>query len=290
MYDHIAPVLASLSAPTASTSPTTFPINHTLILILLLPPTLLLPLTPAKLIPFFLLPLGWVPPLAFHPNLTSLLLSLPRRPEILSWRAKAEELALTDSLDDKLGRSQISRVEVWENERLDPAVSAKSTSLASLPAGSWGSKFLRAGERAPWVKLFPGLWKTSEAWGKREGSGDREGKETSAEESVLSLQEGWAWVPGEDWRVDMSGEWSEGGTDWGESAQPGPFRRLQADGWSYTDDSWQNPASVPVTEADNTSTTGGMPVALRRVTRRRKWYRRVYHQSEVAAESSAKSA
>ena len=51
------------------------------------------------------------------------------------------------------------------------------------------------------------------------------------------------------------------------------------DGWAYTDDSWQNPAMVAMTEGDIPGGPGekGMPgMALKRITRRRKWWRRVY--------------
>jgi len=67
------------------------------------------------------------------------------------------------------------------------------------------------------------------------------------------------------WRVDVGGLWSSVGSD--------------EDGWVYTDDSWQNPASQAVTEAEvpSPNTTKDMPqLSLRRVTRRRKWWRRVY--------------
>ena len=75
-----------------------------------------------------------------------------RHPTVLRLRAKLEDAALTDALDDRTGRRPIGRVEVWENERLDPAVSAKPPSGA-LPTGAWSSRHLRAAERAPWIKV-----------------------------------------------------------------------------------------------------------------------------------------
>jgi hypothetical protein len=59
---------------------------------------------------------------------------------------------------------------------------------------------------------------------------------------------------------------------------------VRADGWVYYDDSWQNPAIVAVTEADAPGSggvgAGTMPgMGLRRVTRRRKWWRRVYREA-----------
>jgi hypothetical protein len=41
----------------------------------------------------------------------------------------------------------------------------------------------------------------------------------------LRLQDGWKWVPGEEWMIDTSAEWCEAGTD--------------SEGWVYSDDSWQ---------------------------------------------------
>ncbi|EIW68836.1 hypothetical protein M231_03663 [Tremella mesenterica] len=249
-YDQIAPLILILTSPSTSQSPTSLPITPTLILLLFLPPTILLPLIPSWAIPYLLLPLGWIPPLIFHPNITPFLLSLPTHPTALHLRSKLEDLAMTDALDNVVGRSEISKVEVWENERFDSS---------SKPVG-WGSKFLRAGERAPWVKVLG----ESSPWGS-DIVGEVEGgsggiKDKDGKEEIIKLKEGWEWVPGEEWRVDR--DWSKNGLD--------------EDGWVYTDDSWQNPSSLPVTEPDPSNSSGGMPVTQKRVTRRRKWYRRVY--------------
>jgi hypothetical protein len=179
-------------------------------------------------------------------------------------------LMLTDSLPDDLGRATIAEVEVWENERLDPAVStAKAVPGNVLPAGSWSQRFLRAGERMPWVKIRGerSIWATE----------DNEGESEAADKAGPELKQGWSWIPGEDWRVDVSGLWSDVGVDAGKFN----FYRRQhnadaADGWVYSDDSWQNLAvtSLPGAELDS-------PVpAMRRVTRRRKWWKRVYVAQE----------
>lgn len=183
-------------------------------MLLLLPPALLLPLLPDYLIPYLLLPLGIAPPLFFHPNLTPFIHSLPRSLVILTARAFLEDLALTDALPDDVGRSEIGKVEVWENERLDPSLNSKSQT-----AGTWSSRFLRAGERAPWVKITnptkgESLWRTAEQTSIGEG-----------EKMILALEDGWGFIPGEDWRVDVCGFWSEVGVD--------------EEGWAYSDDSWQ---------------------------------------------------
>lgn len=204
------------------------------------------------------------------------------------------DLLLTDALPDDIGRCTIDRVEVWENERLDPAIMAKSASATlanaggsggGVPPGSWSYRHLRAGERLPWVKVVarddlaavgPGggrsrrLSKLSNAsasirddvslsetnssttvtsssspsavfLGSRSKSpwydphdslprpttsnntgASHEDESTSA---ALRLQDGWKWVPGEEWMIDTSAEWCEAGTD--------------SEGWVYSDDSWQ---------------------------------------------------
>ena len=113
------------------------------------------------MIPYLLLPIGWGPTLIYHPHLAPLLRSLPRSPLYRRLRAIVTDLLLTDALSDDIGRRSIQRVEVWENERLDPAVTAKpptSTSVGGgggVPPGSWSYRHLRAGERLPWVKVTP---------------------------------------------------------------------------------------------------------------------------------------
>ncbi|RSH83841.1 hypothetical protein EHS25_005456 [Saitozyma podzolica] len=265
-YDIIAPQLAAVTSPSAS--PTAFPITLTHLLLVLLVPSICLPLLPDFLIPYLLLPLGILPPLFFHPNLTQATLSLPRNATLLRVRSTLETLALSDTLPDWLTYSCLSRVEVWENERLDPAVASKT---GPIPSGAYAARHLRAGERAPWVKVGLRLGETIEGSDSGDSvwasAGEAVPAEGGSSEKVLALKDGWAYIPGEDWRVDVCGLWSEVGTD--------------EDGWAYSDDSWQNPAPVAVTEADvaGTGAGGTMPgMGLRRVTRRRRWWRRVYKE------------
>lgn len=164
-----------------------------------------------------------------------------------------EHLALTDNLSDEMARKEIAQVEVWENERLDPIAASKPTSAAALTTpGVWGSKHLRAGERAPWVKVYGegSRWKgvgqgvahfdgsTSAAnpegdikhASKSKHPSEKQGEVLDGEkgaggEVLLALQDQWCFLPGEDWRVDKCGLWSETGTDEGESylARYSPF-------------------------------------------------------------------
>ena len=130
MYDYSIPYINRLSDPRSPTSETLFPLTSTHVLLILLVPSLLLPLVPSSLIAYILLPLGVAPPIFFHPNLNAFFLSLHRHSTVLRFRAKLQDAALTDALDDRMGGRPIGRVEVWENERLDPAVAAKPPSGA----------------------------------------------------------------------------------------------------------------------------------------------------------------
>lgn len=128
-------------------------------------------------------------------------------------------LMLTDSLPDRIGRSTISEVEVWENERLDPVIAlTKVIPGTAVSPGSWSQRFLRAGERMPWVKIRDegSIWGRDGAVGpdgqiasSGDGAADSKGKREQ------ELRDGWKWVPGEEWRVDVSGLWSDVGVDTG---------------------------------------------------------------------------
>jgi hypothetical protein len=205
-YDYLAPRLTVLNKPTNSS--TSFPVTTTHLVLVLLP-SLLLPLLPGWAISYLILALGLAPPLFFHPNLKPL--ALPRHPALLKLRSKLERLVVIDSLEDTMGRKEISQVEVWENERLDPTVAAKPIS-ASTPA-VWGSRFLRAGERAPWVKVYGegSKWKAL-GEGQKSLAGDKE----ESSEVILALEADWAFLPTEGWKVDTCGLWSVSGSDYGE--------------------------------------------------------------------------
>lgn len=223
-YDEIYPIVNSLLHP--SKSPTTLPLTPTHLLLVLIPPSLLLPLTPSYLLPYLLLPLGWAPPLAFHPNLVPFLAALPSHPVLRQLQSTLTRLMLTDALPDNIGRAKLAEVEVWENERLDPAITIKTHPANPLPPGSWSQRFLRAGERMPWVKIrdVGAVW-AAPIQGEAEGEASK-----SAGRNVPDLMEGWKWVPGEEWRVDVSGLWSDVGVDSGErDFRPDPVRALSDD-------------------------------------------------------------
>lgn len=263
IYDYVSPRLSTLigtSSTFAATtsSPFSFPLTPTHLILILLPPSLFLPILPGFLIPYLLLPIGILPPLFFHPNLSPLIFSMPRNPKLLRLRALMEDLAMTDALPDELGQRQIGRVEVWENERLDPTVASKTPSSlvgtssaasgSSISGGAWSARFLRAGERAAWVKvLTPSetdvcfsdiwfnrsirnikgketLWKVANEGGlvdMRDHSlrsttdkgkdGDRDGEA----KIILALKDGWDFIPQEDWKIDVCGLWSDVGCDEG---------------------------------------------------------------------------
>jgi hypothetical protein len=118
---------------------------------------------------------------------------------------------MIDNLDDTMGRKEISQVEVWENERLDPAVAAKPVTTPSV----WGSRFLRSGERAPWVKVYGegSKWKPLGPGQPAAPVAEEKGEEGS--EVVLALKDTWAFLPSEGWRVDVCGLWSVPGSDQG---------------------------------------------------------------------------
>jgi hypothetical protein len=275
-YDYLAPILTVLNKPTSSS--TTFPITTTHLVLVLLPPSLLLPLLPVWAISYLILSIGLAPPLFFHPNLTPAVLALPRNPTLLRLRAKLERLVVIDSLDDTMGRKEISQVEVWENERLDPSVAAKPLTTPSV----WGSRFLRSGERAPWVKVYgeTSKWKPL---GQGASPMPLEHKGEEGSEVVLALESGWAFLPSEGWRVDTCGLWSISGSDQGMSLYSHVELPLTgAEGWVYTDDSWQNPSVQPVVETD-------LPMGpQRKVTRRRRWHRPVYRDEPVVPTANVK--
>lgn len=236
---------------------------------LLLPPTLLLPILPSRLIPFLLLPLGILPPVIFHPAfiyaaLWSQGFLSPSR--LKHWRAKAERWVLTDRLDDAIAQAEIREVRVWENERLDPnwkPEPVKPTTDPDAPAAqdplipsetSWSSRFLKSSERRPWVRVLPrnpqhGLW--SEALPSSPSSSDGR--------VALSLIPGWSFVPNEEWRVDLAADWSTSECD--------------EAGWVYCDDLWENARGSPVVVR---VPDGAVPI---HTTRRRQWWRRVYSTS-----------
>jgi hypothetical protein len=218
-------------------------------MILLLPPTILLPLIPMRLLSYLLLPLGIVPPIIFHPAFLPALERL-RKWEGISqrrlryWRGVAERWVLTDRLDDSIAQSEIREVRVWENQRLDPSwlstagtgtsrgkANEKRNSFNGLgevaekkdldvpPESAWSSAHLKSFERSAWVRALPkevreSLWfdgPVDSVTGEGEGDTGNRGK------VALSLVDGWSFVPAEDWRVDYVAEWDRDGGDEGEN-------------------------------------------------------------------------
>lgn len=215
-------------------------------MILLLPPAIFLPVIPASLLPYLLLPVGILPPILYHPAIPSLIErfrtweGISQR-KVRYWRGVAERWVLTDRLDDSIARSEIREVRVWENQRLDlnwapgktkptdkekkeQVIFGKTPDEPELPPSSaWSSLHLKGSERMPWVRVLPkrlgdSLWQDEPVMsprspdpndGKRSSSAERQGSGKVA----LSLVEGWSFVPGEEWRVDYVAEWDRRGGD-----------------------------------------------------------------------------
>lgn len=254
-FDMVTPVLSYFGGENAT--PTSFPLAPAHVVLGLLPPAIMLPLLPSWVFPWLMLPGGIVPPLLNHPNLVTLWAKIPHLRALRVGRQHLEDLVLTDCLPDDIGSKRIARVQVVENERLDPAVAAKNNTTVN----GWSSRFLRTGERLPWVKV-----RESSAWAPDDlaPNTDDDGK------MVLALEKGWKFVPNEDWRVDVCALWSESEPD--------------ADGWIYTDDSWGHPGPQVV---DDPSV---LPVVSKRTTRQRRWWRRVYFDPAEVADKAPEPA
>jgi hypothetical protein len=207
---------------------------------LCLPPTILLPLVPAFIVSWILFAAGVLPTIIFHPSLTSDSLkgfvdSVTRGRRY--WRAKAERWVLTDRLDDRIANSEIREVNVWEHERLDPvwAANAKTTlesaskdplkvpkAVMAPPRAAWSASHLKAADKQAWVRTIPlipqdSLWKDDASPLEHVENGDDVGREKRASNGkvALLLVKGWSFVPGEEWRVDLAGQWSPVGVDEG---------------------------------------------------------------------------
>ncbi|KAH8833406.1 integral peroxisomal membrane peroxin-domain-containing protein [Flagelloscypha sp. PMI_526] len=133
-----------------------------------------------------------------------------------------------DRLDDRVWASEVREVELFENERLGSSDGEKK---------GWSKENLSDKERGPWTRGRDG-WSSV---------GDSQGHVSS--NLTFSLSPNWSFVPTEDWRKDVRGDWIEGEVD--------------RDGWSYTNDAWLNPVER---ELEGKIT----------VTRRRRWTRRVW--------------
>ncbi|SJX63200.1 related to PEX29-peroxisomal integral membrane peroxin [Sporisorium reilianum f. sp. reilianum] len=132
---------------------------------------------------------------------------------------KLREWIEQDRLDDFVWERGWRNVEMFENERFQPTKRAASSSGL---VGGWSAHNLRMGERLPWTK-GPDGWSSDQLE-------VLPGHQIDISRQVaMTLEPGWEWVPGDDWRIDWGGTWSAVGVD--------------DLGYVYTDASWQKPAS-----------------------------------------------
>ncbi|KAJ3876685.1 integral peroxisomal membrane peroxin-domain-containing protein [Lentinula edodes] len=165
--------------------------------------------------------------------------------------------------------SEMREVELWENERLDPGITAISaTFFGTAPPsnGGWSKIHLKSNDRAPWTRGRDG-------WSGVAGSGgDSDG--TVSSNLTFSLAPNWEFVPTEDWRADLVGDWIREGwvNDEDEDGTQTTRSVLGADesGWVYTNDVWLVPADHAYSGA---------------VTRRRRWVRRIWYNSGGGSQS-----
>ncbi|KAJ3764416.1 integral peroxisomal membrane peroxin-domain-containing protein [Lentinula raphanica] len=157
-----------------------------------------------------------------------------------------------NNLSDKVWNSEIREVELWENERLDPSMMPLSPSTSTIRGPSlnkgWSKSHLKTNDRAPWTRGRDG-------WSGVAGSGaDGDGTVRSVSNLTFSLAPNWEFVPTEDWRADLVGEWYSFFVNF-----------ALTDGWVYTNDVWLVPANHAYSGA---------------VTRRRRWVKRIWYNSQ----------
>ncbi|KAJ3856482.1 integral peroxisomal membrane peroxin-domain-containing protein [Lentinula lateritia] len=161
-----------------------------------------------------------------------------------------------NNLSDDVWISEMREVELWENERLDPGITAISVSTffgtAPPSNGGWSKIHLKSNDRAPWTRGRDG-------WSGVAGSGgDSDG--TVSSNLTFSLAPNWEFVLTEDWRADLVGDW----------IREGWVSDEDEDGWVYTNDVWLVPADHAYSGA---------------VTRRRRWVRRIWYNSGGGSQS-----
>ncbi|CAO1638061.1 unnamed protein product [Parajaminaea phylloscopi] len=136
--------------------------------------------------------------------------------------ARMNEWIKMDQLPDEVWTRGWREVEVFENERFsDDASTARAALRNGLGvAGKWSGHNLRYGERRPWTKGADGY--ADEAL-------QVEGYSLDVSRQVaMSLEDGWEWIEGDEWRIDFLGRWSPHGVD--------------ESGWVYTDSDWHKPS------------------------------------------------
>ncbi|KAG8936400.1 hypothetical protein FRC02_002624 [Tulasnella sp. 418] len=177
--------------------------------------------------PVFLV-LGLTPFVLTHPYVLPTLPALIK-PFLPKLRTGLRRVVDDDQLLEKHWAAPMKEVAVWENERWNPST-------------GWTSTNLRVGERKPWTRGQDG-------W-----SGTVEGTPFDGHVSSnlsFALPPGWKFVETEDWNVDLVGNWHKVPVD--------------EEGWIYTDDSWLDPRTTPLSSWTNKG-----------MTRRRRWTRRIY--------------
>lgn len=241
--------LISPSLPNPAPAPTTFPLSPTHLLILMLVPSLALPLLPASALPWIMLSIGYLPTIVFHPafdpaEIKDVLSRHTTRGGVRAWRATLERKLLTDRLDDHLAKSEIREVHVWEHERLDPGWWKQTVAkvmegkqdvpgaLETPPESAWSGKYLKSTDRQPWVRALPkdprdNLWEEETVPREKDGGAAATAAEREGGRVSLRLVNGWSFVPGEEWRVDYAAKWAKGAADESEhpNGQLGVLRR-----------------------------------------------------------------
>ncbi|KAJ7591018.1 integral peroxisomal membrane peroxin-domain-containing protein [Mycena floridula] len=167
-----------------------------------------------------------------------------------AWKSMAQYVVDNNNLSDICWNSEIREVELFENERLDPAVAKEEVKDDTTVSGhsrtrsnaerlhkSWSKTHLRPLERTAWTRGRDG-------W-----SGVGPGSTVSSN-LTFSLPPDWYFVETEDWHVDVEASWASCGGD--------------SNGWVYTNDSWLQPRPHPETCQ----------------TRRRRWTRRIFYNPE----------
>ncbi|KAJ3798752.1 integral peroxisomal membrane peroxin-domain-containing protein [Lentinula aff. detonsa] len=196
---------------------------------------------------------GAGPVLSLNPgfSLPSQVMFDPYSFKLLRKRVKTRLQRFLDdnNLSDEVWNSEMREVELWENERLDPAITPLSPTFfgASVPSnGGWSKSHLKSNDRAAWTRGRDG-WS-----GVAVSGGDGDG--TVSSNLTFSLAPNWEFVPTEDWRADLIGAW----------VNEGRLDEEDEDGWVYTNDVWLVPADHAYSGA---------------VTRRRRWVRRIWYHS-----------
>jgi hypothetical protein len=89
---------------------------------------------------------------------------------------------------------------------------------------------------------------------------------------TFALEPGWKFVESEDWKEDLHAGWAGFRADQSRFTPNGKEYDswMTLEGWVYTNDAWQDARCQPLDEW-----------YMRRMTRRRRWMRRIYYSSSV---------